>query len=84
VPPALDLDQLAALISRARIILGVDTGLTHLAVALGRPAIGLYCATDPVATGLCGSALATNLGGIGKMPSMDEVAAATRRLLEQS
>ncbi|HKB83080.1 MAG TPA: lipopolysaccharide heptosyltransferase I, partial [Burkholderiales bacterium] len=30
VPPALDLDQLAALMSRARVVVGVDTGLTHL------------------------------------------------------
>ena len=83
VPPALDLDQLATLMSQARIIVGVDTGLTHLAVALGRPSIGLYRATDPAATGLYGSALAMNLGGIGMTPSIDEVADATKRLLEQ-
>ena len=83
VPPALDLDQLATLMSQARIIVGVDTGLTHLAVALGRPTIGLYRATDPAATGLYGSALAMNLGGIGMTPSIDEVTDATKRLLEQ-
>jgi heptosyltransferase-1 len=83
VPPALGLDQLAALISRARIVVGVDTGLTHLAVALGRPTIGLYCATDPAATGLYGSPGALNLGGIGTTPSVDEVADAIQRLLEK-
>jgi heptosyltransferase-1 len=83
VPPALDLDQLAALTSQARIVVGVDTGLTHLAVALGRPTIGLYLATDPVATGLYGSALAMNLGGIDMKPSIDEVADAAKRLLER-
>ena len=82
VPPALGLNQLAALMSRARIMVGVDTGLTHLAVALGRPTVGIYCATDPVATGLYGSSLAANLGGIGITPSSDEVANATKRLLE--
>ena len=82
VPPALGLDQLAALMSRARVVVGVDTGLTHLAVALGRPTIGLYCATDPAATGLFGSPGALNLGDIGETPSTDEVADALRRLLE--
>lgn len=82
VPPALGLDQLAALMSRACVVVGVDTGLTHLAVALGRPTIGLYCATDPAATGLFGSPSALNLGDIGETPSTDEVADALRRLLE--
>ena len=82
VPPALGLDHLAALLSRASIVVGVDTGLTHLAVALGRPTIGLYCATDPAATGLYGSARAMNLGGIRKMPAMDDVASAASLLLE--
>jgi len=83
VPPALGLDQQAALMSGARIVVGVDTGLTHLAAALGRPTIGLYRATDPAATGLYGSSRALNLGGIGMKPSSDEVASATQRLLEK-
>lgn len=81
MPPALGLDQLAALMSGARMVVGVDTGLTHLAVALGRPTIGLYRATDPAATGLHGSSRALNLGGIGMTPSADEVAHAIKRLL---
>jgi heptosyltransferase-1 len=84
VPPALRLDLLAALISRARMVIGVDTGLTHLSVALGRPTIGIYCATDPSATGLYGSARAVNLGGIGKMPSLEEVTIATKELLRKA
>jgi heptosyltransferase-1 len=83
VPPALDLDQLAALMSQARIVVGVDTGLTHLAVALGQPTIGLFLATDPAATGLYGSSRAVNLGGIGMTPSIDEVADAIKHLLEK-
>jgi heptosyltransferase-1 len=84
IPPALGLDQLAALISQARIVVGVDTGLTHLAVALGLPTIGIYRATDPAATGLYGSANALNLGGIGMTPSGNEVANAIQRLLEKT
>ena len=84
VPPALSLDQLAALMAGACVVVGVDTGLSHLAVALGRPTVGLYCATDPAATGLYGSARALNLGGVGMTPSVDEVAGAIQRLLEKT
>lgn len=80
VPPALDLDLLAALLSQAKIVAGVDTGLTHLAVGLGRPTIGLYCATDPTATGLYGSPRAVNLGGIDRAPQTAAVIAAVEQL----
>ncbi|HEX4984498.1 MAG TPA: lipopolysaccharide heptosyltransferase I [Burkholderiales bacterium] len=82
VPPAMGLDALAALIARARIVVGVDTGLSHLAVALGRPTIGLYCATDPAATGLLGGAHVLNLGGIGGAPGAAQAIAAALQLLE--
>jgi heptosyltransferase-1 len=82
VPPALDLDLLAALMSQARMVIGVDTGLTHLAVALKRPTSGLYCATDPAATGLYGSQRALSLGGAGTIPSVNEAANAMQRLVD--
>ena len=80
VPPRLDLDPLAALIAGARAVIGTDTGLTHLSGALGVPTLGLYCATDPAATGLYGCAQAVNLGGIGHAPAPAEVIAALDRL----
>lgn len=80
VPPRLDLDPLAALIAGATAVIGTDTGLTHLAGALGVPTVGLYCATDPAATGLFGCARAVNLGGVGKPPEPAEVLAALESL----
>ena len=80
VPPRLDLDPLAALIAGAAAVIGTDTGLTHLAGALGVPTVGLYCATDPAATGLFGCARAANLGGIGKPPEPAQVLAALESL----
>jgi lipopolysaccharide heptosyltransferase I len=71
--PAMSLTQAAALISQADAVVGVDTGLTHLAVALSRPTIGLYVATEPGRTGLAGGQLAVNLGGPGKAPTVDAV-----------
>lgn len=76
VPPPLGFAQLGALMSHSRAVFGVDTGLTHLAVALDVPSVGIYCATDPALTGLYGSARARNVGGIGKVPVPEEVLAA--------
>ena len=45
--PALDLPTLAALIRRARLMLGGDTGPTHLAQALGTPVVMVMGPTDP-------------------------------------
>ncbi len=77
--PSLDLTTLAALLSHAEGIVGVDTGLTHLATALNRPVVALYTATHPEATGVVGSCRATNLGGPGDCPDSETVI----RTLEQ-
>jgi ADP-heptose:LPS heptosyltransferase len=42
-----NLKELIALLSRARVHVGVDTGSTHLSAALGVPAVGLYSLTRP-------------------------------------
>lgn len=81
VPPALRLEEAAGLLAGAQAVIGVDTGLTHLAAALGVPTVGIYCATDPVATGLYGCPHALNLGGIGKPPRAEEAIAALRQWL---
>ncbi|MDQ3026477.1 MAG: lipopolysaccharide heptosyltransferase I [Pseudomonadota bacterium] len=73
--PPMGLDAAAGLIAHAALVAGVDTGLTHLAVALGRPTVGIYTATRPELTGLYGSD-GVNLGGPGKAPSVEAVAAA--------
>jgi lipopolysaccharide heptosyltransferase II len=40
-----------ALIARARFCVGPDTGLMHIAAALGTPVVSLWGATEPVRTG---------------------------------
>ncbi len=80
VPPPLDLELMAALLARASLVVGVDTGLTHLAAALARPTVGIYCATDPRTTGLYGLARATNMGGIGRAPDVSEILSASDRV----
>jgi heptosyltransferase I len=81
VPPALGLDDLAAVLSGAHAVAGVDTGLTHLAAALERPTVGIYVATNPSATGLYGCEKALNVGGDRQPPAVREVIAALERLV---
>jgi heptosyltransferase-1 len=79
VAPGLALADMAALLVGASAVAGVDTGLTHLAAALNVPTVGIYCATDPAATGLHGCARAVNIGGPGAPPSVSEVLAVVER-----
>ncbi|MCI0749104.1 MAG: lipopolysaccharide heptosyltransferase I [Nevskiales bacterium] len=48
VLPKLGLDELAQRLAGARCVVGLDTGLTHLAVALGQRTITLYGPSVPV------------------------------------
>jgi heptosyltransferase-1 len=55
VLPRMSLGELATLIAGASGVVGVDTGLVHLAAALGTPCITLYGATDPGLIGTLGN-----------------------------
>lgn len=54
--PRLGFWQLAAALRQADHVIAPDTGLLHLAVVLGVPALGLYGASDPVVAGVPQSA----------------------------
>lgn len=73
VCPPMSLLQAAWLLQNAQSVIGVDTGLLHLANALGKPLVGIYTDTDPYKTGVQTSMIAQNIGGKGQMPSVDEV-----------
>jgi heptosyltransferase-1 len=51
VLPEMELLQLTSLLSAAHGVVGVDTGLAHLAAALEVPSVLLFGATDPARTG---------------------------------
>jgi heptosyltransferase-1 len=56
VLPRMQLGELATVIAGASGVVGVDTGLVHLAAALGTPCVTLYGATDPGLIGTVGEA----------------------------
>ena len=69
----MNLLQAAYLLKHAVGIVGVDTGLLHLANALEKPVVGIYTDTDPIKTGVQVSPIAKNLGNIGQIPTADLV-----------
>lgn len=73
VAPRMSVTELATLFAGARAVVGVDTGLTHLAAALGARTVGIYCGSDPALTGIYGAPRAVNLGAMGRAPRADEV-----------
>jgi heptosyltransferase I len=73
VAARMSVPQLARLFARAQAVVGVDTGLTHLAAALGVRTVGVYCGSDPTLTGLYGAPHATNVGTLGRAPDAAEV-----------
>lgn len=80
VLPKLSLRQCAAAIARARLVVGVDTGLTHLAAALEAPTVALFAATPAWRFGPYWTARAESLGEDGRWPDVTEVLAAADRV----
>lgn len=54
VLPKMNLTDIASVLANASAMVGVDTGLAHLAAALSIPGITLYVDTYPKYTGTCG------------------------------
>jgi len=52
--PKSNLHGIATALAQAQAVVGVDTGLAHLAAALGIPSVTLYGATQPARTGTYG------------------------------
>ena len=74
----MDLGALAQVIGRARAVIGVDTGLLHLAAALRVPTVGIFGATDPRLTGPVGAGPIAGCGvaAAARAIGVDEVLAA--------
>ncbi|MBV7485445.1 lipopolysaccharide heptosyltransferase I [Bordetella sp. BOR01] len=81
VLPRMDLSAIARQLAGARIMVGLDSGLTHLSAALGRPTVGIYRASTPVRTPLIGSNFTASLGDRGAPPSREAVLASVDQAL---
>lgn len=72
-PSKLNLTEAASLLAGSRIVVGVDTGLAHLAAALSTPVVAIFCGSDPLKTGVRAESGAVNLGANGAPPDLDTV-----------
>ena len=85
VLPPQTLPELASLIQHAQLALGVDTGLTHLAAALGTRTVSLFTVTDPARAGVARmGSHARDLGGNGDVPTSANAINAASELLRLS
>lgn len=74
------LDATAKVIANASLVIGVDTGLLHLAAAYSVPLIAVFLATEPGLTGPVGNGPMTVIGGKGMYPSFERAIEAAERL----
>ena len=75
VPPFLGVGEMAAVLAGAQHVVGLDTGFSHLAAALGRPTLGIYCDHEPGLAGITGPGLVASIGGKAQVPTRAAVLA---------
>ena len=83
-PPFLTVAQVSDTLARATLAIGLDTGMSHIAAAHGRPTVGIYCDHEPGLAGLRGSGPVISLGGKGQTPSLADVQAALQQVLSDT
>jgi heptosyltransferase III len=77
-----DLYQLALWLARARLYIGNDSGITHLAAAVGTPVVAVFGPTDPAVWGPRGERVRV-VSSAGGWPGVDEVLAPAGDLLAE-
>lgn len=80
VPQRQPLDSVARLMAGAELVIGVDTGLMHLAAALGVPLVAIFTGSKPELTKPVGSGPMAVLGAHGAPPTLDDVRDAVAKL----
>lgn len=83
VVPFLKVGDMAGVLAGAQIVVGLDTGFTHLAAALGRPTLGIYCDHEPGRAGVTGNAWVQSIGGRKQIPGRADVLALLQSYLNR-
>ena len=79
-----NLYELACWLARARVYIGNDSGITHLAAAVGTPAVAIFGPTDPAVWAPHGERVAVIAGRSLDEIEGDEVLEAVRRITMQN
>ncbi len=75
IPPFLSVQDASAVLARAVICVGLDTGFTHIAAAFGVRTVGIYCDHEPGLVGITGDGRVSSIGGRGQTPTVESVEA---------
>jgi heptosyltransferase I len=81
VPDRLPLDEVAKMIAGASFAIGVDTGLVHIAAALGVPLVAIFVGSEPGLTGPMGGGPIHVVGGRHALPDPAQVLQALDRMI---
>jgi heptosyltransferase-1 len=81
VVPSMSIPEAAGLLAQARVVVGVDTGLMHLAAAYAVPTVGVFCDSEPLDAQPVGAGPTAYRGGVGRPPVPDEVLEAIGEVL---
>ncbi|ESX13018.1 lipopolysaccharide heptosyltransferase I [Mesorhizobium sp. M0179] len=81
VVPRSPLADIAAILGRSTLVIGADTGLTHLASAFGLPTVAVFLATEPGLTGPRGQYASTLLAASGEHLTPAKVVAEAEKQL---
>lgn len=81
IPPLMDLGTAGRFLAGARVVVGLDTGFTHFAAALGRATVGIFCDSDSVQAAVFGDAFCESYGQKGAPPSLATILDAVERAL---
>ncbi|MFZ4537711.1 lipopolysaccharide heptosyltransferase I [Propionivibrio sp.] len=84
VPPRMALDTAARFLAGSALVVGLDTGFTHFAAALGRPTIGIFCDSDSDQAAVFGDGECASFGKKGNPPTLATVIDTIDRMLARS
>lgn len=73
IPPFLSVQDATALLARAKAVVGLDTGFSHVAAAFGVPTVGIYCDHEPGLVGITGNGFVASAGGRGEVPELERI-----------
>jgi len=76
----MSIEAAAGLVGHAAAVVGVDTGLMHLAAAFGVPVVGIFCDSEPLDAQPLGAGRTAYRGGVGTPPTVAAVLDALREV----
>ena len=82
VPDRMSIGQLMEKISSSDAVIGLDTGMTHLSAAMGRPTVGIFRDYPIELVPLVGEGKKKALGGVGCCPQVQEVLSAFEKVIQ--